>query len=90
MLRKGNGTISGAGGSGWGGGGGGRISLECYSVQDVKITVHGLYLMHIIIRLAIIMLVGMFIVLGTGFRSESMFRYFYMCFHVTAYTLQYS
>ena len=55
MLRKGNGTISGAGGSGWGGGGGGRISLECYSVQDVKITVHGLYFMPIIIRLAIML-----------------------------------
>lgn len=38
---KGNGTISAAGGSGWGGGGGGRISLECYSIQDVKITAHG-------------------------------------------------
>ncbi|KAJ0970737.1 hypothetical protein J5N97_018696 [Dioscorea zingiberensis] len=38
---NGNGTISAAGGSGWGGGGGGRISLECYSIQDVKITVHG-------------------------------------------------
>lgn len=42
-LRKGNGTVSVAGGSGWGGGGGGRISLECYSIQDVKISVHGLY-----------------------------------------------
>lgn len=48
IIRKGNGTINAAGGSGWGGGGGGRISLECYSVQDVKITVHGLYLMHIL------------------------------------------
>ncbi|KAH7687489.1 Growth factor receptor cysteine-rich domain-containing protein [Dioscorea alata] len=38
---KGNGTISAAGGSGWGGGGGGRVSWECYSIQDVKITVHG-------------------------------------------------
>lgn len=43
MLRKGTGIISAAGGSGWGGGGGGRISLECYSIQDVKITAHGLY-----------------------------------------------
>lgn len=42
IIRKGNGTISAAGGSGWGGGGGGRISLECYSIQDVKITAHGL------------------------------------------------
>lgn len=42
MVRKGNGTIGAAGGSGWGGGGGGRISLECYSKQDVKITAHGL------------------------------------------------
>lgn len=47
MLRKGNGSISAAGGSGWGGGGGGRISLDCYSIQDVKVTVHGLYLIHI-------------------------------------------
>ncbi|XP_010677213.2 uncharacterized protein LOC104892887 isoform X2 [Beta vulgaris subsp. vulgaris] len=38
---KGIGTISAAGGRGWGGGGGGRISLHCYSVQDVEITVHG-------------------------------------------------
>ncbi|XP_042406651.1 uncharacterized protein LOC121996676 [Zingiber officinale] len=38
---KGTGIISAAGGSGWGGGGGGRISLECYSIQDVKITAHG-------------------------------------------------
>ncbi|KNA21809.1 hypothetical protein SOVF_039820 [Spinacia oleracea] len=38
---KGLGTISAAGGRGWGGGGGGRISLHCYSVQDVKVTVHG-------------------------------------------------
>lgn len=41
LKLRGNGTISAAGGSGWGGGGGGRISLECYSMQDVKITVHG-------------------------------------------------
>uniref|UniRef100_A0A803LU97 DUF8003 domain-containing protein n=1 Tax=Chenopodium quinoa TaxID=63459 RepID=A0A803LU97_CHEQI len=38
---NGLGTISAAGGRGWGGGGGGRISLRCYSVQDVKVTVHG-------------------------------------------------
>lgn len=43
MLRKGKGTISAAGGSGWGGGGGGRISLVCYAIQDVTITVHGLH-----------------------------------------------
>lgn len=48
--RKGNGTISAAGGTGWGGGGGGRISLDCYSIQeDVKVTVHGLYQLHICI-----------------------------------------
>ncbi|KAK9144802.1 hypothetical protein Sjap_004705 [Stephania japonica] len=38
---KGNGTISAAGGKGWGGGGGGRISLDCYSMQVLEITVHG-------------------------------------------------
>ncbi|KAH9607077.1 hypothetical protein KSS87_005006 [Heliosperma pusillum] len=38
---KGFGTISAAGGRGWGGGGGGRIALYCYSIQDVKVTVHG-------------------------------------------------
>lgn len=38
---KGLGTISAAGGRGWAGGGGGRISLKCYSIQDVKVTVHG-------------------------------------------------
>ncbi|KAK9094924.1 hypothetical protein Scep_026393 [Stephania cephalantha] len=38
---KGNGTISAAGGKGWGGGGGGRISLGCYSMQVLEITVHG-------------------------------------------------
>lgn len=44
LPRKGNGTISAAGGKGWGGGGGGRISLDCYSIQeDIKVTVHGLY-----------------------------------------------
>ena len=42
-FRKGLGTISAAGGQGWGGGGGGRISLHSYSVQDVKVTVHGMY-----------------------------------------------
>ncbi|PKA56333.1 hypothetical protein AXF42_Ash014836 [Apostasia shenzhenica] len=41
VKLKGNGTITAAGGSGWGGGGGGRISLLCYAIQDVKITVHG-------------------------------------------------
>ncbi|CAL9044534.1 unnamed protein product [Musa banksii] len=41
LKLKGSGVISAAGGSGWGGGGGGRISLECYSIQDVKITAHG-------------------------------------------------
>ncbi|XP_010919832.1 uncharacterized protein [Elaeis guineensis] len=41
LKLQGNGTISAAGGSGWGGGGGGRISLECYKIQDVKITAHG-------------------------------------------------
>nr|DAD18250.1 TPA_asm: hypothetical protein HUJ06_019713 [Nelumbo nucifera] len=41
LKLKGTGTISAAGGRGWGGGGGGRISLDCYSIQDVKITVHG-------------------------------------------------
>ncbi|KAK8945495.1 hypothetical protein KSP40_PGU015913 [Platanthera guangdongensis] len=41
LKLKGNGTISAAGGSGWGGGGGGRISIVCYSIQDVTITVHG-------------------------------------------------
>ncbi|RRT50481.1 hypothetical protein B296_00039972 [Ensete ventricosum] len=41
LKMKGSGVISAAGGSGWGGGGGGRISLECYSIQDVKITAHG-------------------------------------------------
>uniref|UniRef100_A0A1D1Z6L0 DUF8003 domain-containing protein n=1 Tax=Anthurium amnicola TaxID=1678845 RepID=A0A1D1Z6L0_9ARAE len=38
---KGKGTISAAGGIGWGGGGGGRISLDCYSIQDVTVTAHG-------------------------------------------------
>ncbi|XP_068650763.1 uncharacterized protein [Aristolochia californica] len=38
---KGIGIISAAGGRGWAGGGGGRISLDCYSIQDVKVTVHG-------------------------------------------------
>lgn len=48
LHRKGYGTISAAGGRGWGGGGGGRISLDCYSIQeDVKVTVHGLYLSQI-------------------------------------------
>lgn len=43
--RKGCGTISAAGGRGWAGGGGGRISVYGYSnVQEVKLTVHGLYL----------------------------------------------
>ncbi|KAI0500676.1 hypothetical protein KFK09_018892 [Dendrobium nobile] len=41
LKLKGKGTISAAGGSGWGGGGGGRISLVCYAIQDVTITVHG-------------------------------------------------
>ncbi|XP_020694920.1 uncharacterized protein LOC110108571 [Dendrobium catenatum] len=43
LKLKGKGTISAAGGSGWGGGGGGRISLVCYAIQDVTITVHGLH-----------------------------------------------
>ncbi|PIA31063.1 hypothetical protein AQUCO_05300111v1 [Aquilegia coerulea] len=41
LKLKGNGTISAAGGRGWGGGGGGRISLNCYSIQDVEVTTHG-------------------------------------------------
>ncbi|KAK1324864.1 hypothetical protein QJS10_CPA01g02858 [Acorus calamus] len=41
IRLRGNGIISAAGGRGWGGGGGGRISLDCYSKQDVKIVVHG-------------------------------------------------
>ncbi|KAG9452480.1 hypothetical protein H6P81_005384 [Aristolochia fimbriata] len=41
LKLKGMGIISAAGGRGWAGGGGGRISLNCYSIQDVKVTVHG-------------------------------------------------
>lgn len=41
LKLKGTGTISAAGGRGWGGGGGGRISLDCYSIQDVYVTAHG-------------------------------------------------
>ncbi|KAL5724090.1 hypothetical protein ACHQM5_007395 [Ranunculus cassubicifolius] len=41
LKLKGKGTVSAAGGRGWGGGGGGRISLDCYSIQDVEVTVHG-------------------------------------------------
>ncbi|KAK1262274.1 hypothetical protein QJS04_geneDACA008723 [Acorus gramineus] len=41
IRLRGNGVISAAGGRGWGGGGGGRISLNCYSKQDVKIIGHG-------------------------------------------------
>lgn len=45
LDRKGFGTISAAGGRGWAGGGGGRISVHGYSNgQEVKVTVHGLYL----------------------------------------------
>ncbi|KAK9716251.1 hypothetical protein RND81_06G221200 [Saponaria officinalis] len=38
---RGFGSISAEGGRGWGGGGGGRMALYCYSIQDVKVTVHG-------------------------------------------------
>ncbi|MQL81421.1 hypothetical protein Taro_013890 [Colocasia esculenta] len=43
LKLKGKGTISAAGGRGWGGGGGGRISLNCYSIQDVTVTAHDLF-----------------------------------------------